>query len=208
MFTDAVLDHFRNPRNAGELPDADATVEVSNPVCGDILQTSRPHEGGRIAEARFLCRGCTTAIACASLLTEQLRTRTLAESRVITANRYLGALLAVFPPPHSTARNSPPTRCHALHAKNSRRVPAASPVSPSTALHRLRIIQIQHASLFRRHHLRDFSRVRPDHRARALVQRRGQQFLVERSRKKSPDAHAARETPATRSSPGRAACAA
>ncbi len=37
MFSDAVIDHFRNPRNAGELPGADASVEVSNPVCGDIL---------------------------------------------------------------------------------------------------------------------------------------------------------------------------
>ena len=84
MFTDAVLDHFRNPRNAGELPGADATVEVSNPVCGDILQLAVRMEDGRIAEVRFLCRGCTTAIACASLLTEQLRGRTLAESATIT----------------------------------------------------------------------------------------------------------------------------
>lgn len=72
MFTDAVLDHFRNPRNAGELPNADAAVEVSNPVCGDILQLSVRLQDGRIAQARFLCRGCTTSIACASLLTEEL----------------------------------------------------------------------------------------------------------------------------------------
>ncbi len=69
MFSDAVLDHFRNPRNAGELPGADASVEVSNPVCGDILHLAARVEDGRIAEARFLCRGCTTSIACASLLT-------------------------------------------------------------------------------------------------------------------------------------------
>lgn len=85
MFSDAVLDHFQNPRNAGELPGADASVEVSNPVCGDILQLAARVEGWHIAEARFLCRGCTTSIACASLLTEQLRGRTLAEARSITA---------------------------------------------------------------------------------------------------------------------------
>jgi nitrogen fixation NifU-like protein len=85
MFSEAVLDHFRNPRNAGELPGATATVEVSNPVCGDILKLSARIVDGHIAEARFLCRGCTTSIACASLLTEELRERTPAEARSITA---------------------------------------------------------------------------------------------------------------------------
>jgi nitrogen fixation NifU-like protein len=85
MFSEAVLDHFRNPRNAGELPGATATVEVSNPVCGDILKLSARVVGGRIAEARFLCRGCTTSIASASLLTEQLQDRTVANARAITA---------------------------------------------------------------------------------------------------------------------------
>jgi len=66
MFSEAVLDHFRNPRNAGELTNATATVEVSNPVCGDILKLSARIVDGRIEEARFLCRGCTTSIACAS----------------------------------------------------------------------------------------------------------------------------------------------
>jgi nitrogen fixation protein NifU and related proteins len=86
MFSEAVLEHFRNPRNAGELPDATAIVEVSNPVCGDILKLSARIVDGRIAEARFLCRGCTTSIACASILTEELRGRTLAEARAITAD--------------------------------------------------------------------------------------------------------------------------
>jgi nitrogen fixation NifU-like protein len=92
MFSHAVLDHFQNPRNAGELPDADARVEVSNPVCGDILQLAVRIEGERIAEARFLCRGCTTSIACASLLTEQLSGRTLAEARALTAQSLSAAL--------------------------------------------------------------------------------------------------------------------
>ena len=95
MFSDAVLDHFRNPRNAGELPNAHAAVEVSNPVCGDVLQLAVRVESGRIAEARFLCRGCTTSIACASLLTEQLQDKTASEIRNITAeslSRSLGGL--------------------------------------------------------------------------------------------------------------------
>ena len=97
MFSDAVLDHFQNPRNTGELPDADASVEVSNPVCGDILRLAARVEDGRIAEARFLCRGCTTSIACASLLTEQLRGRSLAEARAITAQS-ISEALGVLPP--------------------------------------------------------------------------------------------------------------
>jgi NifU-like protein involved in Fe-S cluster formation len=96
MFSDAVLDHFRNPRNAGELPGATAVVEVTNPVCGDILKLFARFESGHIAEARFLCRGCTTAIACASLLTEQLRGRTPTEARAITAES-LSAVLGGLP---------------------------------------------------------------------------------------------------------------
>ncbi|HXY23296.1 MAG TPA: iron-sulfur cluster assembly scaffold protein [Candidatus Acidoferrum sp.] len=85
MFSEAVLEHFRNPRNTGDLSDATAVVEVSNPVCGDVLKLSAKIEDGCIAEVRFLCRGCTTAIACASLLTEQLHYRTFAEARTITS---------------------------------------------------------------------------------------------------------------------------
>lgn len=96
MFSEAVLDHFRNPRNAGELAGATAVVEVTNPVCGDILKLSARFESGKIAEARFLCRGCTTAIACASLLTEQLRGRTPSEARAITPD-LLSASLGGLP---------------------------------------------------------------------------------------------------------------
>ena len=92
MFSETVLDHFRNPRNTGKLPDATAAVEVSNPVCGDILKLAARVAGGRIAEVRFLCRGCTTSIACASLLTEQLRDRGLPEARNITADSLSVAL--------------------------------------------------------------------------------------------------------------------
>ena len=97
MFSEAVLDHFRNPRNAGELPGATAAVEVSNPVCGDILKLSAMVVNGVITEVRFLCRGCTTAIACASFLTEQLRGRNPAEARGITADA-LSLALGGLPP--------------------------------------------------------------------------------------------------------------
>ena len=72
MFSAEVLDHFQNPRNAGELLDATVSVEVSNPVCGDVLRLAVKIANGRITDARFLCQGCTTSIACASRLTEML----------------------------------------------------------------------------------------------------------------------------------------
>jgi nitrogen fixation NifU-like protein len=84
MFSEAVLEHFRNPRNAGELPGATAVAEVSNPVCGDVLKLSAKVVDGRFAKVRFLCRGCTTSIACASLLTEQIGGHTVAETRKLT----------------------------------------------------------------------------------------------------------------------------
>jgi len=95
MYSEAVLDHFQNPRNAGKLDTATATVSVENPVCGDILELSARLESGLILEARFRTRGCVTAMACSSLLTELLRGKTLAEARGITAeqiSRDLGGL--------------------------------------------------------------------------------------------------------------------
>lgn len=72
MYDPKLLDHFRNPRNAGELQTADAVVEVSNAVCGDILQLSLKLEAGRVAAVRFKCRGCVASMACGSAVTELL----------------------------------------------------------------------------------------------------------------------------------------
>jgi len=96
MFSKEVLDHFRNPRNAGELERATVSVEVSNPVCGDVLRLAVKVEQGRIAAARFLCRGCTTSIACASLLTELL-TGSLPEALGEVTPETLAAALGGLP---------------------------------------------------------------------------------------------------------------
>jgi NifU-like protein involved in Fe-S cluster formation len=92
MYSEAVLDHFQNPRNAGTLDAPTATVSVENPVCGDILELSVRMEAGRIAEARFRTRGCVTALACSSLLTEMLRGKTPAEALAITSDQISGEL--------------------------------------------------------------------------------------------------------------------
>jgi nitrogen fixation NifU-like protein len=97
LYSETVLDHFKNPRNAGDLEGATATVEVSNPVCGDILRLAARVEAGRIVEARFKTQGCVTAIACSSLLTEVLRGKTIDEARRITPAQ-LSELLGGLPP--------------------------------------------------------------------------------------------------------------
>lgn len=97
MYSEAVLDHFQHPRNAGDLAGASAVVEVNNPVCGDVLRLSVRVENGRILEARFQTRGCVTSIASSSLLTEMLLGKTLAEARAITAAE-IAAELGGLPP--------------------------------------------------------------------------------------------------------------
>jgi nitrogen fixation protein NifU and related proteins len=92
VYSELVLDHFRNPRNVGKLANVTAEVQATNPVCGDILELSVRVESGAIAEARFLCRGCTTSIACASFLTERLTGCTVATARAITAETISEAL--------------------------------------------------------------------------------------------------------------------
>jgi nitrogen fixation NifU-like protein len=74
-----LIDHFRNPRNVGDLPAPAVTVEVSNPVCGDILRLSVLMDDGRVKEARYKVRGCTASIATGSALTELIVGKSRAE---------------------------------------------------------------------------------------------------------------------------------
>jgi len=92
MYSEQVLEHFRNPRNAGRLEAATAVVQATNPVCGDVLELAARVEGGRIAEARFLCRGCTTAIACGSWVTERLVSGGVEAARALTAEEIADGL--------------------------------------------------------------------------------------------------------------------
>ena len=81
MHSERLLDHFQNPRNAGEVDNPDASAQVENPACGDVLKLSLKLEGERIAEIRFRAKGCVPAMACGSLVTELVRARTLDEAR-------------------------------------------------------------------------------------------------------------------------------
>ncbi len=84
MYSELLLDHFKHPRNVGELPPPARKVEVSNPACGDVLRLSVRFESGRVAEARYKIRGCTASIACGSALTEWLAGKTRAELSAAT----------------------------------------------------------------------------------------------------------------------------
>lgn len=84
MFSAKILDHFRQPHNAGELANASHVAEVTNPVCGDALRLTICVTDGRITAARFKAQGCVPAIAAASALTDMLVGKTLTEARIIT----------------------------------------------------------------------------------------------------------------------------
>lgn len=92
MYSPQVLDHFQNPRNAGVLSDADASVQIENPACGDILQLSVKILDGCIVEARFRAKGCVPAMACGSLLTEMIKGKTIEEARQLQRAELVDAI--------------------------------------------------------------------------------------------------------------------
>jgi len=92
MYSAQLLDHFQNPRNAGEIADADAVAEIENPACGDVLQLSLKSSAGRITQARFKAKGCVAAIACGSALTELVVGKTLNEARALQREDFSAAV--------------------------------------------------------------------------------------------------------------------
>lgn len=97
MLSERLLDHFQNPRNAGELPAPAVKVDVTNPACGDMLRLSARVENGRVLEARFLTRGCTASIAASSALTEWLTGKSVEEAHAITAGEVEDAVGGLEP---------------------------------------------------------------------------------------------------------------
>ena len=84
MYTDKVIEHFKNPRNMGEIPDADGTGTVGNPVCGDLMTMYIKVKDNRIKDIRFKTYGCGAAIATSSMTTELAKGKTLDEAMKIT----------------------------------------------------------------------------------------------------------------------------
>jgi nitrogen fixation NifU-like protein len=97
MYSDTVMDHFKNPRNVGEIENADGVGEVGNPVCGDIMNISIKVENNVITDAKFKTFGCGAAIASSSMATELITGKTLEEAWELSNMAVVGALNGLPP---------------------------------------------------------------------------------------------------------------
>lgn len=84
MYSEKVMEHFRNPHNMGEIPDADGIGTVGNPVCGDLMTIYIKVKDNRLADIKFKTFGCGAAIATSSMITELAKGKTLDEALKIT----------------------------------------------------------------------------------------------------------------------------
>jgi nitrogen fixation NifU-like protein len=84
MYSERVIDHFKNPRNVGEIPEADGVGTVGNPVCGDLMTIYIKVKDDRIVDLKFKTFGCGAAIATSSMITELAKGKTLEEGMKIT----------------------------------------------------------------------------------------------------------------------------
>lgn len=84
MYSEKVMEHFRNPRNMGEIPDADGVGTVGNPVCGDMMTIYIKVKDNKIEDVKFKTFGCGAAVATSSMITELAKGKTLEEALKIT----------------------------------------------------------------------------------------------------------------------------
>jgi nitrogen fixation NifU-like protein len=97
MYSEKVMEHFGNPRNVGELEDANAIGQVGNPRCGDIMKMSMKIENGVISDVRFKTFGCGAAVATSSIATEMVKGKTINEALSLT-NKAVAQALDGLPP--------------------------------------------------------------------------------------------------------------
>lgn len=113
MYTDKVMDHFMNPRNIGELEDADGVGQVGNEVCGDIMAMYiKVDDDGRINDASFKTFGCGAAIATSSITTELVKGKSIDEALELS-NAEVAEALDGLPPAKMHCSN---LAAEALHA--------------------------------------------------------------------------------------------
>ena len=96
-YSDKVMDHFMNPRNMGEIEDANAVGEVGNPVCGDVMRLYMKIVDGIIVDAKFKTFGCGAAIASSSITTELIKGKTVDEALKLS-NETVAEALGGLPP--------------------------------------------------------------------------------------------------------------
>lgn len=97
MYTEKVMDHFENPRNVGELADANGVGEVGNAKCGDIMKIYLKIENGIVADVRFKTYGCASAIATSSIATEMVKGQPI-EKAIELSNKAVVEALGGLPP--------------------------------------------------------------------------------------------------------------
>ena len=97
MYSEKVMDHFENPRNVGEIPDANGVGTVGNAKCGDIMRMYLKVENGVIEDVKFKTFGCGAAIATSSMATEMVKGKTLKEALQLT-NKAVAEALDGLPP--------------------------------------------------------------------------------------------------------------
>jgi len=96
-YSEKVMDHFMNPRNVGEIPDASGVGSVGNPICGDIMRMYLKIENDFIVDAKFKTFGCGAAVATSSMVTEMVKGKTIEEALRIS-NRAVAEALGGLPP--------------------------------------------------------------------------------------------------------------
>ena len=119
-YSEAFRDHIAHPRNAGELTEANAIAEETNPVCGDRLRLSLRVIDDRIEAARFLAYGCPPTLACGSALAEMLEGMTLEEARALTREQIVNAVGGLPSRKHHAAALALETLQSAITHYNSR----------------------------------------------------------------------------------------
>ena len=97
QYSEKVMEHFRNPRNVGEIENPDGVGKVGNPVCGDIMELHIKVDGGIITDAKFKTFGCGAAIATSSMVTELVKNKTIEDALKIS-NRAVAEALGGLPP--------------------------------------------------------------------------------------------------------------
>jgi nitrogen fixation NifU-like protein len=84
VYSAELLDHFQNPRNAGDVETPDVSAQLENPACGDILKLTAKLAGRQIADLRFRAKGCVPAMACGSAITELIQGKSVEEARQVS----------------------------------------------------------------------------------------------------------------------------
>ncbi len=126
MYSEKVMEHFSNPRNVGEIPDADGVGTVGNPVCGDVMKIFITVEDDHLTDIKFKTFGCGAAIATSSMVTEMAKGKSLDEALEIS-NKTVAEALDGLPPQKMHCSNLAADALHAAIDDYRQKHPAKAP---------------------------------------------------------------------------------